>query len=114
MTTDRTPRDPRRRASPLEVRAYLIALLAAIYTITWRVIGDRVPTPSAPDAAPPAPGVVWLDRLPPRARPAIVLPPGWQLATDAPATAAQQPVAATQRLTHLPTRRAPRVRTRSS
>ncbi len=89
---------------------YVVAFLAAVYTITWRTIGGHAPAPTAtaPTATEPEPRFVWIDKLPPAMQPVVVLPAGWQRAS--------QPSVATQPagLVHVPTPRAPRVRTRSS
>ena len=123
MTTERRPpaRASRPRVSPLELRLYVAALLAAVYTIAWRAIGAHapVPDPLATSPAPPAieltptptspPRYVWIDSVPSTARPALVLPAGWQLASDPPPVAAPP-----ARAVPAPRRRVPRVRTRSS
>lgn len=115
MTTDARPanRVTRPRASPLELRLYVAALLAVVYTISWRAIGGHGsstepavtagPTPSEPQR------FVWIDSLPPGTRPAFALPAGWQLASDPPATVSQP-----ARIIRAPSRKVHRVRTRSS
>lgn len=106
MTTERPESN---RPSPLELRLYIAALLAAIYTITWRAVGGMA---HAPASARPITTtieqqrVVWIDRLPPDTRPTITVPTGWQLAQHAATT---QPA----RVVRVP-HRVPRVRTRSS
>ncbi len=113
MTTER--HESRVRTSPLELRLYVAALLAVVYTITWRVIGGTQTT-VAPTIAPvfatttlEPPRVVWIDTLPPELRPAVTLPDGWQRAADA-----RSPAAPPERVVRIPNRRVPRVRTRSS
>ena len=115
MTTERAARirEPRIGMSSLEVRLYLTALLAAIYTISWRAIGGHAQPPAPAIATAPAPSaprhVVWLDSVPSLTRPAITLPAGWRLASE-PQRSAAQPA----RVIRAPARRVPRVRTRSS
>ncbi len=99
------------RTSPLELRLYVAALLAVVYTISWRAIGAHAP------AAEPAvellpttsetPRVVWIDQLPPSIQPVITPPPGWQRAPERPPA-----IAPAERLVQVPSR--VRVRTRSS
>lgn len=88
-----------RRISPLELRLYAAALVAAAYTITWRVIDAP-----APRAAEVEPAVQLEPVAPVAATPPI--PAGWQRLSEAP-----PPAAAPARLTQVPRRR---VRTRSS
>lgn len=118
MTTERRPVPPKARArvTALELRLYVVALLAVVYTISWRAIAGRVPAtePVVVDTQPTSepPRFVWIDSVPPSLRPSIALPAGWQLAS-------QQRVSATQnaepaRIVRVPTRRVHRVRTRSS
>ncbi len=99
MTTDH--RQPP-KVSALELRLYVVALLVAIYTISWRAIGAQdtevVPTTSEPQR------FVWIDQVPPTSLPAISIPVGWQRASPSPTP---QPT----RLVRTPNRR---VRTRSS
>jgi hypothetical protein len=113
MTTERKPnREAYVRLSALELRLYLAALLAAVYTISWRAIGGQAPAPEPPIATVPAPEprrFVWIDNLPPRMRPAVALPRGWQLASEP-----QPSYAPPERVVRVPSRRVPRVRTRSS
>ncbi len=112
MTTE--PRPPNRAlrsgVSPLEVRLYLVAFLAAVHAISWRAIGGQGPeTASEIATAPPTrepQRFVWIDNLPPRMRPEITLPAGWQRASAPPAPATTQPA----RVVRAPSR----VRTRSS
>ena len=121
MTTE--PRPPRRgarlRTSPLELRLYMAALLAAVYTISWRAIGGHASATAPPIAtAPPPPPsepprFIWIDSLPPDLRPAVALPPGWQRAPE-PRAAASAFSTQPARAVHVPSRGAPRVRTRSS
>jgi len=110
MATER--RQPKRealvRATPLELRLYLAALLASVYTITWRAIGGHAPAAELPSPQSQQ-RFVWLDSLPSTARPAIALPAGWQIASESTAASAQPP-----RVVRAPTPRVPRVRTRSS
>ena len=116
MTTEHRPsnRGSRLDVSPLELRLYIVALLGAIYTITWRAIGGQVPTTESPLVPPLAPREpqrsVWIDNLPPDVRPTITLPPGWQRASEPRPSVAVQPA----RVVRVPGRHAPRVRTRSS
>lgn len=104
----------RHRTSPLELRLYLVAFLAAVYTISWRAIGGHAvaagsaAATTVPPATAPA-GVVWIDHLPPEQQPAIAIPAGWQRASESP-RASTQPA----RVVQVPVRRVPRVRTRSS
>ena len=95
-----------RKLGALEGRLYIIAVLAAVYVATWRVL-DR-PAPAAerePRPARPAPAhAVWLDDLPAEQRRAVTAPPGWTIATRA--TAPQ--------VVRVPVQRPRRVRTRSS
>jgi hypothetical protein len=89
---------PKRRVSPLELRLYVAALLAVVYTISWRALRS----PAAAYVEPQR--FVWIGSMPPSARPTIVLPANWQLATQS----------STSRPTRSPNRRNLRVRTRSS
>lgn len=104
-TTEHRP--PRPRTTPLELRLYAVAVLAAVYTITWRAIGAHTTAP---------PPVARVDTVLPAPPPVIALPAGWQLATQpAPAAAPRVPaVSQPARLVRPSTRRVPRVRTRSS
>lgn len=95
----------------LPLRLYVVAALAAVYTISWRAIGAH--TSSAPAAETAAPAIaeparaVWFEDLPANERPAIAVPAGWQLTSRAgPAPA--------PRLVRAPARTGRRVRTRSS
>lgn len=90
--------------SSLELRLYLVAFLAVVYTISWSAI-DR---PPATSAEPPEPRFVWIDALPPQQRPAVALPAGWQLASEPKPAATPVP-----RVVRAP-KRVPRIRTRSS
>ena len=116
MTTERRQpsREPLLRSSPLELRLYVAALLATVYTITWRAIADA-PTTQAVLATAPAPRepqrFVWIDSMPATARPVFALPVGWQLAS---APGASSGTAQPARVLRTPSRRVPRVRTRSS
>jgi hypothetical protein len=94
MTTERRPsnRETRLRMSPLELRLYVAALLAVVYTISWRAIGGPATDPPiaiAPMTSQPQ-RFVWIDNLP------------------------QSSLAPTERIVRVPTRRVPRARTRSS
>ena len=106
---DGTRQGPRWRATPLELRAYVAAALAVIYTVAWRAIAAQpvVHATTATASAEP-PRVIWFDRLPPLERPAIAIPAGWQIASEA------QPAADRSFVVRAPSRRIPRVRTRSS
>lgn len=117
MTTERRHVNvkARVRVSPLELRLYVAALLAAVYTLSWRVIGGHAPATDPAVASTPRRSepqrFVWIDSLPPTRRPAIALPPGWQLASQRQVSSAQD---APPAIVHVPSRRVPRVRTRSS
>ena len=89
MTTERRP--PWLRMTPLELRSYLVALLAAVYTIAWRAIGGTTPVTESTAAVKPEPRTVWV---------------------DSPSRAVQ--AAPAQPVVRAPIQRAPRVRTRSS
>ena len=109
MTTERRlpSRESRLKVRPLELRLYVGALLAVVYTISWRAIGGQVT--EVAEVAPPVSEpqrFVWIDSLPSTSLPAIVLPVGWQRATSSPPTASLP-----TRLVRTPARR---VRTRSS
>lgn len=110
MTTER--REPRARMSPVELRLYVIGMLAAVYAISWRAIGGHAAPPEPAQAVVPesSPRFVWLDSIPPGTRPTIALPTGWQIASE---PTPQSPRAAPQspRVVRAPARR---VRTRSS
>lgn len=115
MTTERRQpnREARLRVSPLELRLYMAALLAAVYTISWRAIGGHAPATVSPIATAPTasepPRIVWIDSLPPAMRPAVALPAGWQRGSE-PQASSTQPA----RVVRVPSRGVPRVRTRSS
>jgi hypothetical protein len=116
MTTERRPPNraaPHLRVSSLELRLYVAALFAVVYTISWRVIGGHAAATEPAIAAVPTTHeprpVVWIDDLPSSMRPAVVLPAGWELASE-PQTSATPPA----RIVRVPARRVPRVRTRSS
>jgi hypothetical protein len=121
MTTEHPDanRGVMRRASPLELRLYVVALLAAVYTITWRVIGGHASGTESTFAAAPRSTTnepqrfVWIDSLPPTLRPRIAMPAGWQLVSEQ-SSVAPESVAEPARVIRAPTRRVPRVRTRSS
>jgi hypothetical protein len=103
MTIERRPpkREPGQRTGPLELRSYVIALLAAIYAISWRAIGGHAAAVDPPPAAvAPPPHVITT----------IALPPGWQLASGPPSST----VAPAPHIVRAPSRHVPRVRTRSS
>jgi hypothetical protein len=118
MTNERRNASSRARVrvSPLELRLYVAALLAAVYTISWRAIGGHAPaTEPAIASAPPTSQpqrYVWIESMPPDLRPAITPPAGWQLASQQQVSPAQS--AQPARVIHVPNRRVPRVRTRSS
>jgi hypothetical protein len=102
--------------SPLELRLYVVAVLAAVYLVAWRAIaGDGssnavTPAAAAAHAASSAPTTIWLEDLPLAQRPSLALPSGWRLASRGEfATATTMP-----RVVRVPTPRALRVRTRSS
>jgi hypothetical protein len=109
--TDRASRAaPRLALSPLELRLYAVAVLAAVYLVAWRAIAGGDSSNAAAQATSGAPTTVWLDDLPPAQRPSLALPAGWRLASrGAPAVATTMP-----RVVRVPTPRALRVRTRSS
>lgn len=114
MTTERRqPNAVRLRTSPLELRLYVAALLAAVYTISWRAIGATAPATEPPLASVRTTSeplrFVWIDSLPQHMRPAVTLPVGWQLASER-----QSSIAPPERVVRVPSRRVPRVRTRSS
>lgn len=115
-TEGRQPnRESRLHASPLELRLYVAALLAVIYTIAWRAVGGHVqtmpastqPEPEVVPAQRESPRFVWIDSLPVTMQPPIALPAGWQRASQPPTS---QPA----RMVRAPSRQVPRVRTRSS
>jgi hypothetical protein len=115
MTSERRQpsRETRLRTSSFELRLYVAGFLAAMYTISWRAIGGHDPatvptTASAPSTSQPQ-HFVWIDRLPATMRPDVTLPDGWQLALEP-----QHLLVPTERVVHVPTRRVPSVRTRSS
>jgi len=118
MTTERrhAPPKARPRVSPLELRLYVAALLAAVYTISWRAIGGQAPATEPVVASTPPTSepqrFVWIDSMPRDLRPAIALPAGWQLASQRQVSSTQN--AQSARIIHVPNRRVPRVRTRSS
>lgn len=102
---------PARKLTALEWRLYIIAVLATIYVISWRVLdrpaatiaetgepapspaepvsvaAEPIPTPAPPVPAPAQPAAtappraVWLDDLPAGQRPVVVAPPGWTITT---------------------------------
>ena len=120
MTTERRPanRKARTGVTGVELRLYMVALLAAVYTISWRAIGGHSPA-TKPVVAPAreasdAQRFVWIDSVPPGLRPPIALPAGWQLASRPQAPTATVQNAQPARVVHVPSRRVPRVRTRSS
>lgn len=113
------------RASGRALKLYVTTALALVYVGAWlgfAVLGDgrspadaqtSTPTPRPLDAGARGPGrVVWYRDLAASERPAIDLPPGWQVAETTPATQlAARDVPAVRRVA--PTRPR-RVRTRSS
>ena len=115
--TDRPRRTtPRLGLSALELRLYLVAVLAGVYVLTFRAIGGGNGTspsvPAAPSPVSALPPAIWLDQLPAAQRPAVVPPPGWRLASrgeSAAASPAPAPV-----VVRAPASRPLRVRTRSS
>lgn len=116
MTDKPSRAAPRLALSPLELRLYVVAVLAAVYLVAWRAIAGSgssnaiTPAAAAAQAASGAPTTVWLDDLPLAQRPSLALPPGWRLASRGePAVATTMP-----RVVRVPTPRALRVRTRSS
>ncbi|MFO0614263.1 MAG: hypothetical protein U0414_16870 [Polyangiaceae bacterium] len=113
-TTERNTPSDGRDARGVDLRPYLVALLATGYVLTWLVLDVPVDAPSAPAARAPiavGPSTAWIDELPATARPAVSLPAGWRLAErgrrDAPVAARSTPV-------RVPTARPDRIRTRSS
>ena len=107
---------PRLRLGALELRLYLVAVLASVYVLTFRAVGgghDASTSPAAPTAPHPVtslPPAVWLDQLPVAQRPVVVPPPGWRIASRGEAAAAAPaPV-----VVRAPASRPLRVRTRSS
>jgi hypothetical protein len=115
MTTEhrQANREAMRRTSPVELRLYAAAFLAAVYTITWRAIGGHAqaaePAVATAHTTSEPQRFVWIDNLPPTMRPTIALPAGWQLASESRSASAQP-----ARVVRAPNRRVPRVRTRSS
>jgi hypothetical protein len=93
-----------RTLGALEGRLYIIAVLAAVYVATWRVL-DRPAPVAEREARPARPHAVWLDDLPAEQRRTITAPPGWAIASRG-ATAPQ--------VVRVPVKRPRRVRTRSS
>jgi hypothetical protein len=85
-TAPATPRAAARLAvTPLELRLYAVASLAAVYAVAWLLVwrspgpaSDAAPAPVEAEVAPPA---VWLDELPPAQRPVLAVPAGWRLAS---------------------------------
>jgi hypothetical protein len=115
MTDTRAPRpSPRIPLTPLELRLYVAAILAAVYLVSWRAIApdaaspERSAGPGTPEESGP-PAAVWLDELPAAQRPPLALPGGWRLASRTEAPAAPAP-----RVVRAPASRPRRVRTRSS
>lgn len=116
------PRAPARFAlGAADLKRYLLASLAAAYTLAWWSFGSRAPTAaseqaqvaqSPSDARQPAPRTAWYDELPLSQKPPVQLPAGWQIASGS----AVEPVSTT--LAPVPRRvtpaRARRIRTRSS
>lgn len=96
---------PRTSLSPLEMRLYIVALLAGGYLLAWRAIA----TTPVNEGIPQSP-FAQLEEVPGARRPVISLPPGWQLASRGESTAA----VSAPRITRLPAPRDLRVRTRSS
>lgn len=107
----------RRPADPGDLRLYIAAILALAYLIAWWAFAPRGSN-AKPDASapPPAtrpvmtpPSVQWYGQLAPSQRPALSLPPGWQIVTTTPPAA----VVPAPRMRVLPAP-PPRIRTRSS
>lgn len=124
--TDEPRASPRIRITPLELRLYIVTLLAAVYVVAWRAIAGGA-EPSAPSATPVAgqvpaaaptparPAATWLEDLPPAQRPPLVAPAGWRVVSrDTVATTAPPAtVRPAPRVVRAPGRPL-RVRTRSS
>lgn len=104
-----------------ELRLYVVAILAAVYTVSWRAITGSGAlhgpneTPAAADEPavptdPAAPTAVWLDDLPAAERPPMVLPAGWRVVPRGTTPTLATP----PRVVRVPAPRPLRVRTRSS
>lgn len=93
------------RISLLEMRLYIVAVLAGGYLFAWRAISTTPTNEGIPQAP-----FAQLEEVPSSRRPVIALPPGWQLASPGESTAAMS----APRITRLPAPRDLRVRTRSS
>lgn len=96
-----TEKRPRSAASALEWRLYILAGLASVHLLVWLAITDPAPATAPPRAEPPA-----------AARPTLVVPAGWRLATEPPPPAEPAVVKRTPPRPQKVRRR--RVRTRSS
>ena len=89
MTTTE-PRQPHRKtgATPVNLRLYLAAALAVLYVAVFFAIGTPESPPSVEPrpierrAAEEAPVVIWIGDLPAGDRPALHIPPGWDLDDD--------------------------------
>lgn len=106
------------RASASDVRAYLIASLAAAYVAAWACVDTPAPTRAArsdvgPMTAKRPPATVWIDELPSTARPIVQVPPGWHVADRTASSASALPTPARRSL-RVSSVRPGRVRTRSS
>lgn len=103
MTTESRPAraEPRLRASALELRLYLIAVIAAVYTVAWRAIGAHASAPppavTATEPPPSAPRATAQVRPVPQVR-----------------QVPQMRTAPAVRVVRAPARTQRRVRTRSS
>jgi hypothetical protein len=118
--------EPDCKLCALEWRLYVVAVLAAIYVITWRVLERSGRSGSPRELVSTTTPAVWLDDLPPEQRRNFEPPAGWVIACRcaAPVGAAVvpsiAPVAADSvappapRLVRVPVQRPRRVRTRSS
>ena len=116
------PRAPARFAlGAADLKRYLLASLAAAYTLAWWSFGSRAPidSPEQAQVAPsprklqqPAPRTAWYDELPKSQKPPVQVPAGWQIASRS----AVEPASTT--LAPVPRRVTParvrRIRTRSS
>ncbi len=122
MTTTERPRAAARiTLGAADLKRYLLASLAAAYTLAWWSFGSRAPIDSTEQAqAAPSPGrtpepaakTAWYDELPMSQQPPVQLPAGWRIVSRS----AVEPVSTT--LAPVPRRvtpaRARRIRTRSS
>ena len=115
--TERPRATPRLALGAVELRLYAAVVLAVTYLVAWRALtADGPPLAARSSAsgeatastAPSAGAAIWLDDLPAAQRPAVVAPPGWQLASRA------ELAAPAPRVVRAPAQRPLRVRTRSS